>query len=66
MSKDSSYPFYWIGDAGSSKLSKDAVEFFKKNDAQGLSTIIERDGDRVHAVHVGEFCYGMLIPDVEM
>ncbi|MCR5623260.1 MAG: tetratricopeptide repeat protein [Treponema sp.] len=66
VSKDSSYPFYWIGDAGSSKLSKDAVEFFKKNDAQGLSTIIERDGDRVHAVHVGEFCYGMLIPDVEM
>ncbi|MBP5463617.1 MAG: hypothetical protein J6Y13_00305, partial [Treponema sp.] len=66
VTKDSSYPFYWIGDAGSSKLSKAALDFFKRNAAQGLSTVIEKDGDRVHAVHVGEFCYGMLIPDSEM
>lgn len=66
VSKDSSYPFYWIGEAGSSKLSKAALDYFGKNDAQGLSTIIEKDGDRVHAVHVGMFCYGMLVPDVEM
>lgn len=64
--KDSSYPFYWIGEAGSSKLSKAALDFFKRNAVQGLSTVIEKDGDRVHAVHAGEFCYGMLIPDSEM
>ena len=66
VTKDSSYAFYWIGEPGSSYLAKSAVEYFEKNGAQGLSTVIERDEDRMHAVHVGKFYYGMMIPDVEM
>ncbi len=66
VTKDPYYDFYWIGEVGSPMLSKAALDFFKKNGAQGLSTVIERDGDRVHVVHVGEFCYGMMIPDLEM
>ncbi len=66
VSKDASYPFYWIGEAASSKISKAALDFFNRNSTQGVSTIIEQDGDRVHVVHVGDYCYGMLIPDSEM
>ncbi len=66
VSKDASYSFYWIGEAASSKISKAALDFFNQNSAQGLSTVIESDGDRVHVVHVGDFCYGMLIPDSEL
>ncbi|MBQ9539767.1 MAG: hypothetical protein IJU95_10930, partial [Treponema sp.] len=66
VTKDAYHSFYWIGEPGSPLLSKDAVDFFKKNNSQGLSTVIERDGERVHAVHIGEFLYGMMIPDMEM
>ncbi|MBQ3801291.1 MAG: hypothetical protein II837_13450 [Treponema sp.] len=66
VTKDPSYPFYWIGGQGPSSLSKAALDYFRTNNAQGLSTVIEIVGDRVHAVHVGEFYFGMMIPETEM
>ncbi len=65
VTKDEKYDFYWLGDIGNERLAADAVEFFKNNKTQGLSTVIEKADGRVHIVHVGGFYYGMLVPQID-
>ncbi len=60
--KDLYYNFYWIGELGASSLAGQALKLFESNPVQGSSAIVESGKDRVHAVHIGDFYYGKIIP----
>ncbi len=68
VTKDKNYDFYWVGEVGKSSQAKKAVSVLKEDGRQGFSAVVEsekqeKESWRIHAVHVGKFYYGQLIPE---
>ena len=64
VSKDEKEEIYWLGEKGSPEIALLASEYFATHTAQGLSTIlVGKDGEKMLAVHIGEYVYGKVIPE---
>ncbi|MCR5761980.1 MAG: hypothetical protein K6G00_01195 [Treponema sp.] len=63
VTKDADCDFYWVGDVGKTSQARKAVKLLKEDNRQGFSVVVESDNQRIHAVHVGNFYYGQLIPE---
>ena len=62
VTKDILHDFYWIGEVGATGLAARALKLFANTPTQGASLIIVNGEARVHAVHIGNFYYGKIIP----
>ena len=62
VTKDKKYDFYWIGEVGKNSLAREAVSLLKKDGRQGYSAVVESEKQRIHAVHVGNFYFGQMVP----
>ncbi len=62
VTKSTNETFYWLGDAGSADIVKSAVEYFDKDNTQGLSVVLGDKENRVQVVHIGNLIFGRVIP----
>ena len=67
VTKDQKCDFYWVGEVGKSSHAQKAEAMLKADGRQGFSAIVEDEDkkQRIHAVHVGKFYYGQLIPETK-
>ncbi len=63
VTKDRNCDFYWVGEVGKSSQAQEAVSVLKEDGRQGFSAVVEIENQRIHAVHVGNFYYGQLVPE---